>query len=184
MTYTYMKRYFLIEVQLTAVISALALILCTVWAFMGIYPPLMVLIDIAAFYQLWNTFVAIANPREVTLTDEEISFSCWGRTESYRIDELKEFRVREFPTAGKMYIRVNDHNIFHGRYWLQTQQMTNGKELFQRIQDLEYAIHPDTLKARARRVNTEYIEAEKQRDAESEESSGTRSRRHNRKRKK
>ena len=36
MTYTYMKRYFLIEVQLTAVISALALILCTVWAFMGI----------------------------------------------------------------------------------------------------------------------------------------------------
>lgn len=181
MTYTYLRKYFIIEVVLTGIISIAALILCTIWAIMGIYTPLMVLLDIAAFYQTWNTFVAIANPETVTFTDEEISFSCWGRTDSYRIDELTEFRVREFPTAGKMYLRINKHNIFKGRYWLQTKQMSDGAELFRRIQDLEYRIHPDTLKARARRVNTEYIEAEQQGNAKT---SKTPYRRHSHRRKK
>lgn len=160
MTYTYIKRYFIIEVLLTGIISIAALLLCTTWAIMGIYPPLMVLIDIAAIYQIWNTFIAIANPEQVTLDDEELSFSCWGRTDSYRLSEIKELRIREFPSAGKMYLRINNHNLLHGRYWLQTKQMENGKELFQRLLDLEYQLHPDTLKARARRVNTEYIKAE------------------------
>ena len=59
-----------------------------------------------------------------------------------------------------MYIRINDSSLFKGRYWLQTRVMTDGRELFQRICDLEFRIHPDTLKARARRVNSEYLEAE------------------------
>ncbi len=160
MTYTYLRKYFIIEVVITGFISIGALVLCTIWAIQGTYPALMLLIDVAAFYQAWNTFVAIANPETVTLTDEELSFSCWGRTDTYRIDELTEFRVREFPTAGKMYLRVNKHNLFKGRYWLQTKQMSNGAELFRRIQDLEYQIHPETLKARARRVNTAYLESE------------------------
>lgn len=168
MTYTYLRKYFVIEVVITGFISIAALIFCTAWAVQGIYPPLMVLLDIAAFYQTWNTFVAIANPETVTLTDEEISFSCWGRTDAYRIDELSEFRVREFPTAGKMYLRINKHNLFKGRYWLQTKQMSNGAELFRRIQDLEYQIHPETLKARARRVNTAYLEAERKTGDEAE----------------
>ena len=38
--------------------------------------------------------------------------------------------------------------------------MTDGKELFQRMTDIEYAKHPETIKARARRINTEYLEHE------------------------
>ena len=160
-TFTYIKRFFVIEVILTGLISLGALIVCPLMAYRGVLPPVMIMLAIAAFYQVWNTFIAIANPEKVTITDDSIIFSCWGREDKYPFSELAEFRVREFPTAGKMYIRINNHNLFHGRYWLQTNQMTDGKELFRLICDMEYQIHPDTIKARARRINTEYLENEK-----------------------
>lgn len=161
-TYTYEKRYFVIEVLITGIISVAAVVLCPIIALQGFYPPIMGMLAIVGFYQTWNTFVAIANPETVTIDDETISFSAWGRTDSYRLDELTEFRVREFPSAGKMYLRINKHTIFKGRYWLQTKQFTDGAELFRRVCDMEYQLHPDSLKATARRVNTAYMEAEEQ----------------------
>jgi hypothetical protein len=66
--------------------------------------------------------------------------------------------IREFPSSGKMYLRVGKTTLLHGRYWLQTKVFTDGRELFQALLDIEYAKNPDTIKARARRVNTEYLE--------------------------
>lgn len=188
--YTYIKRYFVIEVLLTGLLSVGAIIVCPIAAFNGFIPPAMWMLTVAAIYQAWNTFVAIANPETVSLDDESISFSAWGRTDRYELSELTQFRVREFPSAGKMYLRINDHNLFHGRYWLQTRLMEGsngepGSKLFHDVIDLEYRLHPDTIKAQARRVNTEYIEAERKRKAEAgenvEEKAATPSRRHRRK---
>lgn len=160
-TYTYMKRYFVIEVLITGLICLAALVVCPILAYQGFLSGIMIVLMVPAAYQAWNTFIAIANPETVTIDDEAISFAAWGRTDSYRLDEMTSFRVREFPTAGKMYIRINEPSLLRGRYWLQTRVMTDGKELFQRLCDMEYKMHPDTLKARARRVNTEYMEVEK-----------------------
>ena len=165
-TYSYLKRYFFIEVTLTGIVCLAALLVCPYLAYKGIVPGIMIVLMVPAAYQVWNTFVAIANPQTVEIDDEAIAFSAWGRTDRYLWNDVTSFRVREFPSAGKIYIRVNNSGLLRGRYWLQTRVMTDGRELFQRICDLEYKIHPDTLKARARRVNSEYLEAEKASDDE------------------
>ena len=178
-TYSYLKRYFFIEVTLTGIVCLAALLVCPYLAYKGIVPGIMIVLMVPAAYQVWNTFVAIANPQTVEIDDEAIAFSAWGRTDRYLWNDVTSFRVIEFPSAGKIYIRVNNSGLLRGRYWLQTRVMTDGRELFQRICDLEYKIHPDTLKARARRVNSEYLEAEKASDDEK-----PKSRRHDRKGKK
>ena len=178
-TYSYLKRYFFIEVTLTGIVCLAALLVCPYLAYKGIVPGIMIVLMVPAAYQVWNTFVAIANPQTVEIDDEAIAFSAWGRTDRYLWNDVTSFRVREFPSAGRIYIRVNNSGLLRGRYWLQTRVMTDGRELFQRICDLEYKIHPDTLKARARRVNSEYLEAEKASDDEK-----PKSRRHDRKGKK
>lgn len=166
-TYTYMRRYFVVEVILTGLICIAALIICPILAYQGFMPGIMLVLMIPAFYQAWNTFVAIANPKTVTIDDQMISFGAWGRSDTFRFDKLRSFQVREFPSAGKMYIRIDGGNWLHGRYWLQTRVMTDGKELFQRLCDTEYRINPNTLKARARRVNARYIAAEEHHKCES-----------------
>lgn len=178
-TYSYLKRYFFIEATLTGIVCLAALVVCPYLAYKGIVPGIMIVLMVPAAYQVWNTFIAIANPETVEIDEEAISFSAWGRTDRYAWSDVRSFRVREFPSAGKMYIRINDSSLFKGRYWLQTRVMTDGRELFQRICDLEFRIHPDTLKARARRVNSEYLEAESASDGDR-----PKSRRHDRKGKK
>lgn len=159
-TYTYIRRYFAIEVIATGIIALVALVVCPLFAARNIMTGIMLVLVIPAAYQVWNTFVAIANPETVTLADEFIEFGAWGRHDRYELSDVHEFRVREFPTAGKMYVRINGGGLLHGRYWLQTRVMSDGRELFERICDMEYAMHPDSLKAHARRVNGEYLAAE------------------------
>lgn len=159
--YTYDKRAFFIEVTITGIFSAIIMAGAIILAVLGILTPLMLAIAVIAGYSCWNTYVSKSNTETVTVDDEYISFSVYGREDKYLMKDIEQFRIREFPSSGKMYIRMNKSNAFKGRYWLQTKVFSDGKELFRSLLDIEYKLHPDTLKARARRVNTEYIEAEK-----------------------
>lgn len=163
-TYTYEQPFFTIEVLITGIFCAFIAVVCLVFAALQMYlpPALSVMFAVVALYQVWNTFIAIANPEKVTFEDDAISFSAFGRTDRFAYSDISEFRVREFPSAGKMYIRINDGGLLKGRYWIQSKVMSDGEELFNRILDFEYAKHPDTIKARARRVNTEYLEHQEQ----------------------
>ncbi len=161
-TYTFEQPFFNIEVLATGVFCLFLVVVCMVCAVKGLFlpPALLSIFACVAFYQVWNTFVSISNPREVVIEDDAIAFSAFGRTDRYELSDVNEFRVREFPSAGKMYVRINGGGFLRGRYWLQTKVMSEGDELFQRIQDIEYRKHPETIKARARRVNTEYLKNE------------------------
>lgn len=161
--YTYEAPFYFIEVVLVGVVCIAVMIICRALAlFYPILPPgLLVFIAIIAFYQVWNTFISLSNPEIVTLSDSEISFAGFNRVHSYKIDELSTFLVRPFPSSGKTYIRVNNHTIFKGRYWVPTKVFSDGKELFAQINELDYKINPDSLKSRARRVNSEYIKNKK-----------------------
>ncbi|MBY4797753.1 hypothetical protein K6V98_05205 [Collinsella sp. AGMB00827] len=152
--YSYIRRYFVIEVLLTGLLSGAVVVVAPILAYRGFYPGIMLVLMVPAVYQLWNTFIAISNPQTVALDEEAIEFSAWGRTDHWELAQIQSFRVREFPSAGKMYIRINGGGMLRGRYWLQTRVMTEGRELFQKICDLEYKMHPNTLKAYARRTSS------------------------------
>lgn len=160
-SYMYQKKLFFIEVTFTGIFCILIFIVSLILALQGYLSGLMIFVAVICLYQIWNTFISKSTPEEVVIDDDYISFSAYNRCDKYYFSEMKVLRIREFPTSGKMYIRVNDSNLLKGRYWVQTKQFENGKELFKTLLDLEYKLHPDTLKARARRVNTEYMEAER-----------------------
>lgn len=160
-TYTYREPYFTIEVIGEGTFSLLILVACAWLMLINAFGMggFFAVFGAAALYQAWNTFVARCYAHAVTLDDATISFELFGREQSYSLSELDEFRVREYPSSGKMYLRVGNHNALHGRFWLSTKSFEDGDELFKRIRDLEYQIHPDTLKAHARRNNEEYVKA-------------------------
>lgn len=158
-TYTYQEPYFSLEVKAESAFCAFLVLACAWLTYTNAYNMrgLYIVFGVAALYQVWNTYVARCYSHSVTLSDDEIGFELFGKTQSYKLAELQEFRVREYPSSGKMYLRVGDHNAFRGRFWLSTKVFSDGEELFSRLRDLEYEIHPDTLKAHARRTNEEYV---------------------------
>lgn len=157
--YTYSKTAFFMQVKFTGIFCIVVAILTLLSAVSGYMSGLMLFISLVALYQVWNTFISHSNPEKVILDEDTICFSSFQKEDQFIISEIKQLRVREFPSSGKMYIRIDNASILHGRYWLQTSQFNDGKELFRALLDIEYKKHPDTLKARARTVNTEYINA-------------------------
>lgn len=153
--YRYKKSIFVRKVTLTSLFAGFVGIMCSVYAVQGTHLPrfLSVLVAFVMFYQVLNAFVALANPEVIILSDDCISFSAYGRTHHYDFDDVQEFRVKEFPGSGKMYIRINGGNLLKGRYWLDTFYTTDGDDLFTDILELEDKIHPDSLKAHARRTS-------------------------------
>lgn len=160
-SYMYGKRSFFIQVTFTGIFCIIICFTCVLLAFVGYMPQMMLFFTLVAAYNVWNTFISKSTSEEVIIDDEYISFSAYNHCDKYLFSDIKKLRIREFPSSGKMYIRVNESSVLKGRYWIQTKQFENGKELFRALLDLEYKMHPDTLKARARTVNTEYLEAEK-----------------------
>jgi hypothetical protein len=158
-TFTYEKPYFQIEVVATGILCGVVAAWC-LWSVSkgSSLAALLLFVALVAVYQIWNTFVAIANPEVVTVDGHTVSFSAFGRTDSFNLKEVSDFRIREWPSSGKMYIRVGNSSLLKGRYWLQTKQMSDGKELFDTLRDLEFEFNPNSLKAEARRVNTAYLE--------------------------
>lgn len=105
---------------------------------------------LVALYQVHNTFVSISNPREVTLSKDELSFSAYGVTHTYPLKDIYELRIKELDYHKKMYVRVNDANLFKGRYWINCFYFSDGEELWDALAYLEYKISPDHIKFRAR----------------------------------
>ena len=110
-TYTYQEPYFTMEVKAEGAFCVLIFFACAWLIYTNAYNMwgLYVVFAVAALYQVWNTFVARCYSHSVTLSDDQISFELFGKSQSYKLSELKEFRVREYPSSGKMYLRVGDH---------------------------------------------------------------------------
>lgn len=161
-TFYYNRLLYLFNVKLTGVFCGLLIIGCLYLSvFSQINFMLLAIITLVASYTIWNCFISKSNSQSVTIGEDKISFYALGRTDSYMIDQIQKIRIREFPTGGRMYIRINDHGLFKGRYWVHFGKFEEGKILMKKLLDIEYAIHPDSLKARARRINTEFINQRK-----------------------
>jgi hypothetical protein len=159
-TYEFENPYYTIEVPATIVFCIVVLLWCGYQAIWGNYfaPAILAIFAIAAFYQLWNLAISHAYPRYVHLDGESITFEQWGREDRYDYATLESFLVRSNANNGKTFIRAGETTPFRGRYWISTKKYTNGKELFDELDAIEMAVHPDMLKARARRDSGAYME--------------------------
>lgn len=161
-TFSYNPLQYLFNVTLTGIFCGAVVLGCIyLIVFSSISPVLLSVIALVALYTMWNCFISKSNSASVTVSDDVISFTSFGRTDTYIINDIDTIRIREFPTGGKMYIRINDYGLRKGRYWIHFSKFEDGKTLMKKLLDIEYAIHPDSLKARARTVNTNFMKLKK-----------------------
>ncbi|MDR2551614.1 MAG: hypothetical protein LBD31_00385 [Treponema sp.] len=111
--------------------------------------PLFFLAALAAAYTVWNTFLSGSNPNKVILEEDGISFESYGKRIKYPFSGITVFLVKDFRGSGKIFLRINRHNLLRGRFWIHTREFNDSEELFLYLLKLEYQTHPDGLKARA-----------------------------------
>lgn len=108
---------------------------------------------IVAGYAYWETYGSCSNPQDVTIDDRAITFSGCGKVHTYLWKDIKSFRCKEYYSAKMIFLRVNKTSLTKGRYWIHCGYMNDSDELFKFLCDKEYQLHPNTMKAVARRSN-------------------------------
>ena len=154
--FKYNRLLYLFDVIITGIVAIGAFIASLVYFHSNL--SLLLLIGIVCIYTIWNSFVSKVHPEKIVIKENEIVFESFNSKDRYYIDGTDRFPLREFPSSGKLYLRIGNEQLQKGRYWINTKNYNNGKELFQLFRDLDYKINPDSLKSKARRVNTEYLQ--------------------------
>ena len=154
--FKYNRLLYLFDVIITGIVAIGAFIVSLVYFHSNL--SLLLLIGIVCIYTIWNSFVSKVHPEKIVIKENEIVFESFNSKDRYYIDGTDRFQLREFPSSGKLYLRIGNEQLQKGRYWINTKNYNNGKELFQLFRDLDYKINPDSLKSKARRVNTEYLQ--------------------------
>ena len=154
--FKYNRLLYLFDVIITGIVAIGAFIVSLVYFHSNL--SLLLLIGIVCIYTIWNSFVSKVHPEKIVIKENEIVFESFNSKDRYYIDGTDRFQLREFPSSGKLYLRIGNAQLQKGRYWINTKNYNNGKELFQLFIDLDYKINPDSLKSKARRVNTEYLQ--------------------------
>ena len=154
--FKYNRLLYIFDVIITGIVAIGAFIASLVYFHSNL--SLLLLVGIVSIYTMWNSFVSKVHPEKIVIKENEIIFESFNSKDRYYIDGTDRFQLREFPSSGKLYLRIGNAQIQKGRYWINTKNYNNGKELFQLFRDLDYKINPDSLKSKARRVNTEYLQ--------------------------
>lgn len=110
------------------------------------------IIAIVCFYNVFNSFLTLSNPKTVMFSNNEIIMGAGRRQEEYDIPSITSFNVREFPSSGLIYMRINP-SLLKGRYWIKTYKYEEGKELFTRLRDIDFYKNPDSLKSYAAKTS-------------------------------
>ena len=154
--FKYNRLLYLFDVIITGIVAIGAFIASLVYFHSNL--SLLLLIGIVCIYTIWNSFVSKVHPEKIVIKENEIVFESFNSKDRFYIDGTDRFQLRDFPSSGKLYLRIGNEQLQKGRYWINTKNYNNGKELFQLFRDLDYKINPDSLKSKARRVNTEYLQ--------------------------
>ena len=155
-TYTHDAQRYFVNTTFTGIFSAFIAVAALVLATPAFGQPvgLMVLVAAVGVYTVFNTFVSHAYPSQVTLADDHVSFTSYGRTDTYAFDQIEQFSVREFPGAWRSYVRINGGSLTRGRYWVRGMYFTDGEELYHALSDLDVRLNPGGLKAHARQADS------------------------------
>ena len=147
--YVYDSRRYFMQVTFVSCFCVGVFIFSLVMIALNDRRNIFIVVALAAGYTAWNTFVSRSNPNKVILEEDGISFVSYGKTVKYLFDEITTFLAKDFRGSGKMFLRINKHNMFQGRFWIHTREFNDSEELFLYLLKLEYQTHPDSIKARA-----------------------------------
>lgn len=147
--YSYNPRHYLIQITITSLFCVGLFFMALYMILLNVYRGLFCLVALGSLYTAWNAFISRANPSKVVLEEDGISFFSFGKTVKYLFNDITVFLVKDFRYSGKVFLRINKHNSFKGRYWINTKEFNDSDELFLFLLKLEYKTHPDSLKSRA-----------------------------------
>lgn len=164
-TYEYKTKFFNYKIRNIG-IFAIFFLLYSIYNYITTKSVLFIVPIIICIYIIWEDFISLSNPKTVTITDDSITFGAFGKFHTYKWTEIKKFQIKEFVTARKMYIRINDAGLLKGRYWVNCYFMNDCDEIYLFLRNKEYEIHPNSLKSIARRTNEEDFEERKKKAEE------------------
>ena len=78
--------------------------------------------------------VALAHPESITLDEEHIAFTSFGRTHAYPWSSVRKLRIKRLA-SGTFYVRINDGGLFKGRYWIPVHKFPDHVALSQALID-------------------------------------------------
>lgn len=151
--YIFNERQYFRKVTMIGYFMAIAAAYCLIQVFLNLGTStastiVYLLFGAAAAYGCLNTFLLGSNPNEVDFTDDSVTFLSPGKTHSYHVSELEYFRVREMPANFQLFVRVGVKNGPQRRYWVNYDNMENGKDIIGEFHYIERKIHPDGIKFR------------------------------------
>lgn len=150
-TYTYDSSVYARKVTFTGILCAGVLIYSAVSMVLGGITPGWVGVGAVAAYTVWETFISLSNPSQVKMDENGIVFYAYGREHRYNWSEIRRLRIKEFTGARKLFVRINRAGLLRGRYWLHCYYFNDTDELYNAMVDKECRMHPDSIKAWARR---------------------------------
>lgn len=159
--YAYDPRRYLFDVKITGIVSVLAMGAGALMIASGFLAPIGLLAMVVGAYSSFNTYIAHAYPEKVRITEDGISFSSFGRTDSYRLSDVTGLSVRENPRTLSAYVRVNGGGIVRGRYFVGAGNMVDergerAEGLYRYLLLEEAELDPDNIRVRARRSSGVY----------------------------
>ena len=154
-TFHYNRTLYIFDVVLTGAVALATLLVF--WIYFREQSTLLFLVTGVCVYTFWNCFVSKVHPQSIVLGDEILELRAFNQTKRFNLNKLEKYNVREFPSSGKIYLRIDRPTVFTGRYWINTKNYDHSKELFQLLLDLDYQMNPHSLKSRAKKVNSEYL---------------------------
>jgi len=87
-------------------------------------------------------YLALSHPEKIVVDDQSIEFSCFGRHHSYTFNQIHHINIRNTAFSKNIYVRINNAGLLKGRYWLQPEQLSDGKELQKILESLVEHKHP------------------------------------------
>lgn len=157
-SYCYNKKVFGRSITLTGVFCILIALYSAAELLMG--NMLFWFVLLVSLYQIYNTFVSISNPEKITLTEDTLTFSAYGQSHAYPLNEITSMRIKELEQYKRLYLRMNEPTMRKGRYWINCGKMNDSKELWECLAFLEYQKEPNQLKFRGRTPKNPFAHTE------------------------
>ncbi|HBF0730251.1 TPA: hypothetical protein KNO10_003450 [Clostridioides difficile] len=154
--YKYDSKRYLLSVTIPGFFMILILIYALFNNYTNFNLNIYSLLIIVCTYGIFNTFISSSNPKKIIIDSKCIHFTSFMTTHKYEIKGIEKIRIREFYNK-KIYLKINDGNLFKGRYWIRTNMFNNSIELYSYFIELEECLYPDSLKFRNKKFENKNI---------------------------